>query len=473
MYDRMQELTESELNLIHNSAMEILSTVGIRFKEDEAIDIFKKNGFKVEDYTVYFTEAQVRKALESAPESFTVTARNPEKSVTVGKESFALVPGYGAPFIITPEKERREANLEDYENFCKLVQTSKYINMNGFMMIEPSGIPAATAHLDMLLSNILLCDKPFMGSPVSKQGAEECCDMLEIVYGKKGMEKAPATVSLINSLSPLGFSDEMASSLISLVRRGQACVVASLIMAGSSGPITLAGVLAQQTSEILAGLTLAQLVRPGAPIIYGSTSAPMDMRSGGLSIGAPELSQIVSFTAQLARFYKLPSRSGGGLTDANYPDIQAGAQSALALSTAVRSGINFVLHAAGILGSYLAMSFEKFMVDEELAGMLWKMIKPAEISAEEIDVGDFKEVGIGGQFMMQDKTIERCRTEYFDPELMPVMDFPSWESSGRPIAIDRVKDVMQRRLESWEKPEIDPQLEKDLKEYVEKKKKTN
>ncbi len=466
MYDRMYELTEKDCTLIHNSAMEILGSAGIRFKEDEAVEIFKNHGVKTDGYTVFLSEKDITKALETAPETFTVTARNPKNNVAIGKENFAFIPGYGAPFIITDKKERREATMEDYDNFCKLVQTSKYINMNGFMMVEPSGIPAATAHLDMLLSNLVLCDKPCMGSPVSKQGAEECTDMLEIVWGKNAMESAPATVSLINSLSPLGFSDEMAGSLISLVRKGQACVIASLIMAGSSGPITIAGVLAQQTAEVLAGITLAQLVRPGAPVIYGSTSAPMDMKTGGLTIGAPELSMIVSFTAQLARFYNLPSRSGGGLTDANYPDIQAGVQSALALSTAVRNGINFILHAAGILGSYLAMSYEKFLVDEELAGMLLKLIKPVEISAEEISVPSFQEVGIGGEFMTQDKTIERCRSEFFDSEILTIADFPSWEGSGKQLACDHAVEAFKRRLEEWEKPDIDPQIEKDLKKYV-------
>lgn len=471
MYDRMQELTEADLELIHSSSMEILSSVGIRFKEEEAIEIFKKHGVKTDGYIVYLSESDIRKALDTAPETFTVTARDPEKNVPVGKDDFALVPGYGAPFIITPEKVRREANMEDYNNFCKLAQTSRYINMNGFMMVEPSGIPAPTSHLDMLLANILLCDKPCMGSPVSKQGAAECTDMLKIVWGKEEMERAPATVSLINSLSPLGFSEEMAGSLIALIRGGQACVIASLIMAGSSGPITLPGVLAQQNAEVLAGLTLAQLVRPGAPVVYGSTSAPMDMKTGGLSIGAPELSMLVSFTAQLARFYHLPSRSGGGLTDANYPDIQAGAQSAIALSTAIRSGINFILHTAGILGSYLAMSYEKYLADEELAGMVRKLITPTVISRDEIDVPAFREVGIGGEFMTQDKTIERCRSEFFEPEIMTVSDFPSWESSGKPLAVDRAEDLLKRRLEEWKKPDIDPALEKDLTDYVSKKKK--
>jgi trimethylamine--corrinoid protein Co-methyltransferase len=194
------------------------------------------------------------------------------------------------------------------------------------------------------------------------------------------------------------------------------------------------------------------------------------MIGGGLAIGAPELSQIVSFTAQLARFYGLPSRSGGGLTDANFPDIQAGAQSAIALSTAVRSGINFILHSAGILGSYLAMSYEKFLVDEELAGMLFKMMKPAEISTEEIDPAAFREVGIGGAFMTADKTVERCRSEYFMSKIMTVTDYPAWECGGRIGAVERAGKELMERLEAWEKPDIDPDLEKDLRNYVEKRK---
>jgi trimethylamine--corrinoid protein Co-methyltransferase len=372
MYDRMQTFTTDQMTRVHDASMALLSEVGVAFNEPEALEIFAANGFRTDGKTVFMTEAQVRKALETAPARFTVTARNPEKSVAVGEDDFVFVPGYGAPFIALPDGSQREATMTDYDNFCKLVQTSKSIDMNGFMMIEPGDVSPETAHLDMMFSSIILCDKPFMGSPVSRQGARDCIEMASIIWG--GEDKLAATgpvcVSLINSLSPLQFSDEMAGSLIDLARANQACVIASLIMAGSSGPVTLSGVLALQNAEILAGITLAQLVNPGAPVIYGSTSSAMDMRTGGLSIGCPELSMVVSATAQMARFYNLPSRSGGGLTDAHFPDGQAAAESALALSTAARSGINFILHSAGILGAYIAMSFEKFLMDEEMCSII-------------------------------------------------------------------------------------------------------
>ena len=268
----MQELDVKNCEKIHAASMDILKNTGVAFNDDEALDIFKKNGHKVEGTTVFFEESDIKKALETAPKRFTVHARNPEKNVEIGEDDFVFLPGYGAPFVIDAKGDQRQASMEDYDNFCKLVQTSKVINMNGWMMVEPADMPHETVHLDLNLSNMLLCDKPFMGSPVSRQGALDGIEMAGILWGgKENIMDKTVSVSLINSLSPLQFSDEMAGALIELARHGQACVVASLIMAGGSGPVTLDGVLALQNAEILAGITLAQLVRPGAPVVYGST----------------------------------------------------------------------------------------------------------------------------------------------------------------------------------------------------------
>jgi trimethylamine--corrinoid protein Co-methyltransferase len=262
----------------------------------------------------------------------------------------------------------------------------------------------------------------------------------------------------------------MSGSLIELVRNGQACIVAALIMAGSSGPITVAGVLSQQNAEILAGLMLAQLVKPGAPIIYGSTSAPTDMRTGALSIGAAEISIFISGAAQMARFYDLPSRSGGCLTDSHIPDVQAGVQSSLALFTAARSGINFILHSAGIVGGYIGMSFEKFMVDEEICGMVRRILQPVEISDETLQTEVIKRVGAGGEFLSLDETLKRCRTEYLFQEIMKATDHNGWKLEGGLPADERAVKQLEKRFSSYEKPDIDPALEKALRSFVEKKK---
>jgi trimethylamine---corrinoid protein Co-methyltransferase len=472
MDDRMQALTAEQMTRIHEASMEILRAVGVAFNEAEALDIFARGGFRVDGKTVFITESQVQKALRTVPSRFMLTARNPEKSVAVGGDDFVFAPGYGAPFIALPDGSQREATMADYDDFCKLVQTSKAIDMNGFMMVVPGDVSAHSAHLDMLFASIVLCDKPFMGCPVSRQGARDCVEMAAIVWGgqDKLADTGPVSVSLISSQSPLQFHDAMAGALIELVRANQACVIDSLVMAGSSGPVTLSGVLALQNAEILAGITLAQLVNPGAPVLYGGLSSAMDMRTGNLAVGCPELSMVVSATAQMARFYQLPSRSGGSLTDTHVADAQAAGESALSLSTAVRSGIHFILDAAGILGSYMAMSFEKFLIDEEMCGMLHKLITPIDLADLSGDLDVIKSVGIGGQYLTQPQTLKRCRTEFYTTHFFNRQNHAGWTSAGARRIDQTAANKLAERLAAYEKPAIDPEVQAALTAYIAKNK---
>lgn len=463
MLTRMQTLTEADLNRIHQASMALLNDTGIVFNDDESLAIFKKHGARVEGKTVYLTEEQVTGALSRAPRAFVVRGLNPEKKVKIGDGGFALLPAYGAPFITEPGGGRREGLFSDYEKLVKLTATSKVINMNGFLMVDPSDCHPETAHLDMFLCGLLNCDKPLMGTPLSRRAARDCLELLAVAYGGRDqLLEHPATVSLCNSLSPLQFSEEMASSLVELVRGGQAVCVAALIMAGSSGPVTIPGVLALQNAEILAGITLAQLVRPGAPVIYGSTSSAMDMKSGALSIGAPELSMFTNFTAQIARFYQLPCRGGGGLCDAMLTDAQAGAESALGLFNAINSGVNFILHAAGILGAYISVSLEKFILDEEVAAMISRMVRPVEFNAETISLAAIQKVGPGGHYLTDSQTFKLCRKEIYQTELMNRHDFENWRASGsralETVAAAKVKE----RLEAFAAPDLPPSLKADL-----------
>jgi trimethylamine--corrinoid protein Co-methyltransferase len=471
MYDRMQALTQEDMTKLHEASMSILRDTGVEFNDPESVEIFQEHGFKVAENTVFITEKDVLAAVEKAPADFTITARDPTKSVVMGGDDFVFAPGYGPPFVGEVSGEQRPATMEDYNNLCKLVQDSKHIDMNGFMMVEPADVPVETAHIDMLLSSITLCDKVFLGAPVSKQAARDTVEMAAIAWGgKERITEMPVTVSLITPLSPLRFSEEMAGSIVELARNGQACLVSAVIMAGASGPVTLPGVLTLQNAEILAGLTLAQLVRPGAPFIYGSLSCPMDMRTGYMAMGAPELSVIGSATVQMAAFYNLPSRSGGALTDAHVPDAQAGVESTLALSTAARSGAHFILEACGILGSFISMSFEKFVIDEEICGMVRRSLRPMEIVETEIDVENIKSVGIGGQYLTELKTVERCETAFYLPELFSRQNHHSWLNAGA-RTIDRVAtEIVTKRLAAYEKPKIDIGMEEALCEYVTRRK---
>jgi trimethylamine--corrinoid protein Co-methyltransferase len=471
MYDRMQTFTMEELTKIHDAALHVLKNIGVMFDDDETIGIFKDAGHKVDGKIVYFSESQIGSALETVPAQFVLSARNAEKSVPVGGEHFCLAPGYGAPFVITPQGDQREATMSDFLDFCKLVQTSKCLNVNGFLTVMPSDVPHETAYLDLLYSNMVYCDKPFMGSPLSRTVARDCVSLAGILWGgKENLPDTPVTASLITPLSPLRYTSDMAGSVIEFAGNNQVCIFGALLMAGSSAPTSLAGVVVQQTAEILAGVALTQLVRPGAPVIAGGSSAILDMRTVCLSMGAPEVARIAAATMQMAKFYNIPARSGCAVTDAHLPDAQAGFESALNLMIAVRNGSNFILHAAGILGAYNAMSFEKFLIDEEICGIAFEHLKPIVVTDESIGLDIIEEIGIGGDHLTHPRTLEHCRTAFYLPDLINRKCYAGWKENGNRRIDEKATDVVNQRLSSYVKPDIDPQIEKDLRTYVEKRK---
>ncbi len=472
MNDRMQTISDEELSTIHHASMEILRKVGVAFHEPNAIAIFKKLGAKTDDNVVYPDEKLVEKALESTPSQFTISARNPQHHITIGGENLVFAPGYGAAFVISKTGEQSQAVMQDYDNFCRLVQTSEYIDMNGLFMVTPWDVPAETAHLHMLFSNMTLCDKAFIGGAISRQAAIDSLEMAGIVWGgKHNIKNMPVMISLISAISPLIYSQEMSTALIELAKYGQPLVMTGGPKAGSTGPVTLAAVLALQNAQILAGITLAQFVNPGTPIAYGGICGPMDFRTGIIPDGAPEVSKMTSAIAQLARYYDIPSRSGGALTDAHLPDIQAGVESTLGLETAAKSGIHLIIHACGLLGSFIGFSYEKFIIDEELCGMIRNLLEPITITMDEIDLKTIEEIGIGGEYLTHQKTLERCRTEFFLTNLMNRSSYESWTESGKKRLEEKAQAMVNQRLSSYKRPSIEPEVERALSLYVAERKK--
>lgn len=465
MYERMTILKDADFDKLHESTLRVFDEVGIAFHSEKALDVFRSHNIRVEGNTVHFQASHLEAALETAPSEFTLHARNPEKSVRMGGNNLVISPGYGSPFVME-EGEQRRAVLSDYINFCKLVQTSEYIDMNGMLMGDPSDRSADKAHLDMLFANLTLSDKPFIGSSVSEQAARDTVEMAAIAFGgKENIRDKPVTMGIISSLSPLQYASEMAEALMVYAEHGQVNMCALLAQAGATAPVTLPGLLVTQNAEILAGIILAQLVRPGSPVIYGSTSTVTDMRTGALAVGAPELSLIQNATQQMGRRYGLPTRGSGGITDTHALDTQAGVETCLALTSTIMSGANFLLHGAGILGSYIAMSPEKFLVDEEICGMLRRMTRPLEVTDERIDVETIKKVGCGGEYLTNPQTFKHCRTEFYLPGLFQRGDYSTWMNRGKKQLPEIAREKVAQRLEQWVRPEMDPAIESALKEY--------
>jgi trimethylamine--corrinoid protein Co-methyltransferase len=458
-------LDQDALEQIHETSMRLLAEVGVSFPNEEAIDVFREHGVRVEGKRVFLAEDEVMEAVDAAPDTFTIHARNPERSVVVGDGTPVLAPGYGAPFLIDPEIGKRAPLMEDYHNLAKLAHMLPNQDMSGHLMAEPSDAPPGAAHLLMLHANMVHSDKAFIGSAEGARGAEDTMAMASILFGAPIGADA-VTLGLINSLSPLGYSNEMVEAMLVYARHRQPIVFAALSMAGSTGPITLAGVLAHQTAELLAGITLAELVSPGTPVILGSTSTNLDMKTGGLAIGGPELAMMISAHADICRFYGLPSRSGGALTDAHSADAQAGYESMMSLLTTFNSGIDFVLHAGGILSSYLAFSYEKFVLDDEACGMVRRFERGLTVTPETLAYDVIAKVGPGGNYLMETHTLKRCRTEFWQPEVFSREGLENWMTAGRPEIVSHARQRWEALVAEHEDPSMDSKTADQLQSYV-------
>ncbi len=459
-------LSQEDVERIHQTSVKVLANVGVEFPSEEALALFKAHSVKTDGSRVYITEDQLWKALETAPAQFTLHGRNPDRSVTIGDGEPAFAPGYGAPFLVDVEGRKRTPTVDDYHTLVKLADALPNQDVTGHLLAEPGDVPPETAPLHMLYAHMIHSDKPFLGSVDSELGVRHTLEMARILFGEALGDRA-VTMGVISSLTPLGYSREMVGAILRYAQEGQALLIANLAMAGSTAPITLAGLLAMQNAEMLAGIVLTQLVSPGTPVVYGTTSTNIDMRTGSLAIGSPEQAQVTAAHVQLVRFYGLPSRGSGALTDANYPNAQAGLESMMSMLTAVNSGADFVLHAAGILSSYLAFSYEKFVLDDEICGRVRRFHRPLVVNADTLAYDVIARVGPGSHFLMEEQTLERCRTEFWSPEVSDRRGLDEWVEAGRPDVAVRARERWQRLVAAHEDPPLDGITARQLKAFVE------
>ncbi|MDF2874940.1 MAG: mtgB 3 [Sporomusa sp.] len=468
MLPKFNVLTPEQVNQVHEQSMKILREIGVEFSYQPALDVLKAKGQRVEGQRVYFQRQFVEEQVAKAPAEFTLHARNPQNNLVVGGENIIFMPGYGAPFIHEADGKRRNSTMADFDNFVKLSQLSPNMHMTGGNSAEPNDIADSIRHLKMAYSSIIHSDKCFMGSASGYDKAQDNIEMAAILFGGKDViRKNPALICLINSVTPLKYDDRMLGALMAYAEAGQAMVIASLVMAGSTGPATMAGALALQNAEVLAGITLAQSINPGTPVVYGSTSAITDMQTGSLSIGNPEGALFTSASAQLARTYRVPSRGGGGLSDAKIVDAQAGYESMMTLMAASVSGINFVLHTAGILQYFMAMSYEKFIVDDEIAGMILRYLKGIEFSDDKFAFDVIAKVGPGGHFLTQKHTRQNHAKELRQATLSDRLSYDGW-GKEKLDTNQRAERKWKTMLAEYQEPALDSNVKQALQAFIEK-----
>ncbi len=465
-------LGDADLAILEYNADTILEEIGIDIKEDpESIALFVAAGAKADGDRVRFPRGMCREIVQkNAPSIFTQYARNSANNVEIGGKNTVLVPAYGSPFVYSREGGRRYATIEDFRNFVKLAYVADSMHHSGGTICEPVDLPVNKRHFDMVYSHIKYSDKAFMGSVTHPDRAEDSVSMAKIVFGDDFVEENCVMVNLINANSPMTFDATMLGALKVYARHNQATMVSPFIVAGAMSPVTVAAVAAQSLAEGLCGMALAQLVRPGAPVIYGNFVSSMSMQSGAPTFGSPEASLILNCGAALARRLGVPFRSAGGFTASKVSDAQAAYEAANTLQQGLLAGVNFMLHTAGWLEGGLAMGYEKFVMDCDQAAMMAVYAGGVDMSANGQAMDALAEVGPGQHFLGCSHTQANFKNAFYRSTIADNNSFEQWVEDGSLDAEQRAEKLYKEMLASYTPPELDPDIDAKLIAFMDEKK---
>ena len=468
-YPPIQLLNPEQMDLLHNTSMRILSELGIRVIGDTVLDIFEKAGAIVDRdaMTVRLDEDMVNAAVKTAPSEFTLTARNPEKALTIGGDHLCFGLVAGPPNVHDRINGRRSGNMADYENFIRLAHHFNAIHIIGNQVTSPMELSANNRHLDTYRANLTLSDLSFHCTGIGRGRAMDGINMMAITRGisVEDMKADPGVITIISVNSPRLFDEEMGAGLIAMAEHGQPVTITPFTLMGAMTPVTLPAALAQQNAEALFGVVLTQLVNPGTPVMYGAFTSNVDMRTGAPAFGTPENTKANIIAGQLARRYGLPYRTSNA-NASNAVDLQAAYETGMATWGATMGGGNMIYHAAGWLEGGLTASYEKLILDVEILQNMMEFLRPLDMSEDELGFEAIKGVETGGHFFGTDHTMARYETAFYRPMLSDWTNYENWEAAGATEAIDRATGLWQRALQEYQEPTLDPAIADELKAYI-------
>lgn len=467
-FEPLKVFSDDQVAAIHDAALTMLETQGMKVLSADARARYAAAGAFVDESTliVRIDRGLVAASLSTAPRDITLHALDPERHVPLSDRHVAFAPTSGPPNIMDTARGRRAGTLEDFRNLIKLCQSFEVIHVLGGAT-EPQDIPVQVRHLELSRSQLMLSDKiPLVFSRGHGQVAD-CFEMIRIAHGISAEEfrSRPYTYTVINTNSPLQLDIPMADGIIDFAMAGQVLIITPFTLAGAMAPVTIAGALTLAHAEALAGLVLAQIVRPGAPVVYGSFTSNVDMKSGAPAFGTPEYVKAAFGAGQLARHLGLPWRSSNA-TASNTPDGQSVYESQMSLWGALFGGCNFVLHAAGWLEGGLTASYEKFILDVEMLQMFAEVFQPLGASQSDLALDAVAEVGAGGHFFGCAHTMERYRSAFYAPLVSDWRNYGTWEEDGAKTATERASKVWRDALDRYVAPARDPAVVEALDDFV-------
>jgi trimethylamine--corrinoid protein Co-methyltransferase len=463
---RFEPLSEDALATLDDGVGRLASEVGVQFDHPRALGLFRDAGQTVDGDTVRFDPGFLRAQAALAPREFSMRARESARDLRIGGDNMIFCPVQGPPFV-RMDGERRDGTMADLEQLMRLTQMTDALDTPGRNMLEPNDVPLDSRHLLRALAAIRLTDRVWAGEPSSEAAALDCIRMIEIVHG--GLDGDPVLFANVNVNSPLRYDLRMLEGLIAYAEAGQAVIVTPFLLMGAMAPVSVPAALVQQTVEVLAGVALAQLLRPGAPCVMGSFLSSTDMQSGSPAFGGPESAVGLYASGQVARRLGLPWRSGGGtLTASQSVDYQAGYESFNTMIAAFLGGANVCWQSAGWLEGGLVTSFEKFVADCELLDLLQRQFAPLEVDEASLAFDAHVEVGQGGHFFGAQHTLERFRDCFWRPTVASTENFDRWTKNGSLDHAARASRRWKALLGEYEQPPLDAAIEEEVVEFVER-----
>lgn len=468
-YQPLEVLSPEQVEMISDAAFRILEEVGMDFLHPEALDILAKGGAEVApgSQRVRFDRGLVKETLAQAPSRFTLHARNPAHDLEIGGRYCVFGSVGSAPNSSDLDGGRRPGNQRDYQNFLRLTQAFNIIHFVAGYPVEPVDLHPATRHLDCLRDCLTLTDKVFHAYSLGRTRILDGLEMVRLGYGLSEAElvEKPRLFTIVNTSSPLRLDGPMIEGVIEMARHNQVVVITPFTLSGAMSPATLAGALAQQHAEAMAGLVLAQLVNPGAPVIYGGFTSNVDMKSGAPAFGTPEYSRAAIAGGQLARHLGIPYRSSNA-NAANCVDGQAAYESQMSIWGALMGHANFIMHGAGWLEGGLCASFEKFVLDAEMLQMMSEFMAPLEVSDDSLGLDAIREVGPGGHFFGAAHTLARYERAFYSPILSDWRNFETWQEAGSETATQRANRIYKAVLEDFTPPPLDAAILEAVDDFV-------
>ncbi|MCA3511577.1 MAG: trimethylamine methyltransferase family protein [Rhodobacter sp.] len=469
-YAPLEMLTPDQMQDLHDTSIRILKELGIKVMGENARDLMRRAGAKVDaEGVVRLDESIVDNALSTVPRQFSLTPGNPARQVHFGGRDLVFGLVAGPPNVHDRINGRRAGNLEDYRNFIRLARHFNVIHMIGNQVTAPQELPANTRHLDTYLANLTLSDLSFHCTAIGRGRAMDGIRMMAIARGAtlEDMARAPGVTTIISVNSPRLLDDAMGDGLIAMSRHGQPVTITPFTLMGAMTPVSLPAAMAQQNAEVLFGVVLTQLVRPGTPVMYGAFTSNVDMRSGAPAFGTPENAKANVIAGQLARRYGLPYRTSNA-NASNTVDLQAAYETAMATWGAVLGGANLIYHAAGWLEGGLTASYEKLILDVEILQNMVEFLRPLKWDADELGFDAIRDVPAGGHFFGAAHTMARYEHAFYQPLLSDWRSYENWAIAGAKDAAQRATDLWQQALAEYEEPVIDAGRREELEAYVAK-----